>query len=116
MYMTVLGQRKLVYLYKVHTIQHSYSVMHTVVDYNIAKGYYLFPCTAFKGAYHYYHFHLAHGKKRAYHILCQYLYRHIHTKYMHLYILIFKGFIPKQAIPLRKQHLSRLNTFLLKKY
>lgn len=48
--MTVLGKRKLVYLYKVRTIQHSYSVMHTVVDYNIAKGYYSFLCTALKGA------------------------------------------------------------------
>lgn len=48
--MTVLGKRKLLYLYKVRTIQHSYSVMHTAVDYYVAKGNYLFPCTVLKGA------------------------------------------------------------------
>lgn len=34
------SKRNLVYLYKVRTIRHSYSVMHTVVDYYVAKGYY----------------------------------------------------------------------------
>lgn len=48
--MTDLDKRKLLYLYKVRTIQHSYSVMHTVVDYNVAQGNYLFPCTALEGA------------------------------------------------------------------
>lgn len=36
-------------VYKVRT-KHSYSVMHTVEDYYVAKGNYLFTCTALKGA------------------------------------------------------------------
>lgn len=39
----------LLHLYKVRT-KHSYSVMHTVEVYYVAKGNYLFTCTALKGA------------------------------------------------------------------
>lgn len=66
-YTLVLGQRKLLYLYKVQTKPHSYSVMHTVVDYDVAKGNYLLPCTVLtvlKGALDC--FHLAHGKEILY--------------------------------------------------
>lgn len=95
------------FIYKVRTRQHSYSVMHTVVDYHVAKGIYLFPWRYWKALKII--FYLAHGKENMDYILYtffQYLYRHLYI-YIHCIYLDFKkGFIPKHTIPLEKKVLT----------